>query len=173
MVNLGAPLATIDWESAEVRGTELTLPLHGRLSAASVDHMRDLVRRLPPAAERRTIAVRKTSIKVSPVRRGVAPDLHQLLERLVADTNAAASEEAAARARRHSRRTDGWAKAAAALLIVLVGAAVAIQWTEWDARRVAIALASVTVVIAVAALWRDSRRGPDEARAASWSVRPL
>jgi hypothetical protein len=228
MANSDASIAAIDWESAEVHGSELTLPLRGRLTAASVALLTDLVRDLPPTPGGQTITVSPVHITVAPIRRGTASDIHERLERLMDQTNAvfARQDEAAATARRDHRARAQFL-VASLLLFVLVGAALALEWVDsevprviiavtfvlmapawaivrpWDRVRgrvwrwsaialsvilagaaalvtvradawsldgLLIALASLIVVSAIAALWRDSRQTARGTRSGSLSV---
>jgi hypothetical protein len=135
MASAAVPHATIDWASARVRGRVLTLPLTGALSGAWTSHLAGLVERLPQQPGVDTIEVGAAHITVAPVRRGGAADVHDLLERLVEETNATFAQEddatvAVAPVDRHERTRS---IAGSVALIVLAGAAVALQWAEWEA----------------------------------------
>jgi hypothetical protein len=125
------PRATIDWTSADVRDGVLRVPLTGRVSGAWTTRLTGLVRRLPPSSGAWSIEVGAASITVAPIRRGGAPDVHGLLERLVAETNASFAEPDAPA---HGG-TDRWTRTrtiwASLLLIGLAAAAVALQWVDW------------------------------------------
>lgn len=133
MASSMTPSAQIDWTSAEVRGGELSLPLKGRLSGAWTTHLAGLVERLPPQDGVQTIAVGPAHITVSRIRRGRAPDVHDLLEHLVAETNATFADHDAAESLEDAQRRRTRSAWASLLLMVLAGAAVALQWADWDA----------------------------------------
>jgi hypothetical protein len=133
MARAAGPHATIDWASARVRGRVLTLPLTGRLSGAWTSHLALLVEGLPPQPGVRTIEVSATHVTVAPIRRGGASDVHDLLQHLVDETNATFADEDAfdaAPVDRHARKRSVGVSLA---LIALAGAAVALQWADWEA----------------------------------------
>lgn len=132
MASRGAPQAKIDWASAEVRNGALSLPLDGWLSGSWIGHLAELVERLPPSPDGLTISVTAAHIHVAPIRRGAATDVHQLLEQLVAETNAAfASEEDEREGAERDRRGRARSIAVSVSLIALAAAAVALQWADW------------------------------------------
>lgn len=147
MASPAAPNATIDWASAEVRGGELTLPLKGWLSGAWVGHLVGLVAGLPVSADGLTITVTSGHIRVTPVRRGAAPDVHALLECLVDETNAAfATDQDEREDAERDRRARARSIATSLLLMALAVAAVALQWAEWSAPIRAIVVLTFIVV---------------------------
>jgi hypothetical protein len=164
MSNPEAPIAAIDWESAEVHGSELTLPLRGRLTAAAVALLTDLVRDLPPTPGGQTITVSPVDITVAPIRRGTASDIHELLQRLMDETNAvfARRHEAAATARR-GHRARAQFLVASLLLCVLVGVALALEWVDSEVLRVIVAVTFVLMVPAWAIV-----RPWDRVRGRAW-----
>lgn len=147
MASPGAPHATIDWAAAEIRDGVLTLPLTGWLSGAWTGHLADLIERLPPDRDGMTVTVTAGHVHVAPVRRGVAPDVHDLLEPLIEETNAAFASDAQLRQHSDGRRRDGLRSVGTSVaLIVLALAAVGLQWADWQLPARAVVVVTFVVV---------------------------
>lgn len=141
------PNATIDWASAEVRGGALTLPLVGWISGAWTGHLADLVAQVSSTPDDLVIAVSASRIHVAPIRRGAAVEIHELLDRLVAETNAAfATEEDTRQDAERTRRSRARSVATSLLLMGLAVAAVALQWADWSVPVRAIVVLAFVVV---------------------------
>jgi hypothetical protein len=156
MAGSDEPNAVIDWTSAEVRNGALRLPLTGRLSGAWTTHLSGLVSRLPPDSGARSVEVGAAHLTVAPIRRGAAQDLHDALERLVAETNSAFAGPDAPAEARTGRWTRRRSVAASLLLIALAAAAVALQWVDWVVPVRGAAVLAFTVVApgwAILRLW--------------------
>ena len=130
MASTVAPSAQIDWTSARVRGRKLTVPLSGppvgRMDDAPGQSGRARAATRGAADHR---GRRRTHHRdAHPPRR--RPDVHDLLEHLVAETNAAFATERPSHIERTDPRTRSRSIGASLLLIVLAGAAVALQWSK-------------------------------------------
>jgi hypothetical protein len=155
MATPGAPHATIDWASAEVRDGELVLPLDGWLSGTWLGHITDLVKQLPPSEDGLTISVTAEQIRVAPIRRGAAPAVHQLVDQLVAQTNATfATAEDEWRGLERQRRGRLREVAMSLALIALALTAVALQWADWTVPIRAIVVMAFIVIAPGSALLR-------------------
>jgi hypothetical protein len=157
MAGIGAAYGKIDWASAEVRAGILIVPLQGRMSPAWTARLSDLLAQVEPA-DRGWAAVEITPalVRVDELRSGVATDLHELLECLVAQTNAdfvPPPSPLAPAPVDHGRR--GAVACSIALLLLALGA-VALQWANWDVPARAIVVVAFVVVApgwAVLRLW--------------------
>jgi hypothetical protein len=78
----------IDWASAEVQDSALSVPLAGEPSKAWADRVAEVIERLGSGGGWGTIAVKRDAISVKDVQSGAEADLRHLLESAVMQANA-------------------------------------------------------------------------------------